>query len=189
MHCSWWSSQYFVVERTSNTYTSDSCFLFVGSKVALLTTFQSQLCGTKIDGKSETTAHEKLLWSPWNFTHCYSGRNKSAYRIKLLECHPDRNPGDLNAGDKTIAITNAYKILGNTESRAQYDRTGLRKSLLQQMLDLGIIKPHLTKYGLTVYGLTVPYKVRLPHHQINEMKRNISVAKYSNRQKIIFWTL
>ena len=49
---------------------------------------------------------------------------KKAYRKLALKFHPDRNPGDKQAEDKFKEASEAAKVLGNQEARAQYDRFG-----------------------------------------------------------------
>src|ERR671923_2643085 len=49
---------------------------------------------------------------------------KKAYRKLALKFHPDRNPGDKAAEDKFKEASEAAKVLGNPEARAQYDRFG-----------------------------------------------------------------
>ncbi|KAJ1504156.1 hypothetical protein HMI54_007294 [Coelomomyces lativittatus] len=47
---------------------------------------------------------------------------KKAYRVKALECHPDKNPNDPgNAQQKFILIHQAYEVLSDTQERAWYD--------------------------------------------------------------------
>ena len=46
---------------------------------------------------------------------------KSAYRRLSMELHPDRNPGDATAGNKFARIGQAFEVLGNPETRRQYD--------------------------------------------------------------------
>jgi len=49
---------------------------------------------------------------------------KKAYRKAALQYHPDRNPGDKVAEEKFKEATDAYRILSNGDSRAQYDQFG-----------------------------------------------------------------
>lgn len=49
---------------------------------------------------------------------------KSAYRKLAMEHHPDRCPGDPDAGDRFKAIKLAYEVLSDPESRERYDKTG-----------------------------------------------------------------
>lgn len=46
---------------------------------------------------------------------------RKAYRILAKAHHPDVNQNDPEASSKTHAITEAYKVLGNAESRKVYD--------------------------------------------------------------------
>lgn len=47
---------------------------------------------------------------------------KKAYYKLSLEHHPDKNQGCIVSSEKFRSITEAYEILGNVTSRAQYDR-------------------------------------------------------------------
>lgn len=47
---------------------------------------------------------------------------KKAYYQLSLEYHPDKNQGCLASSEKFRSITEAYEILGNVATRAQYDR-------------------------------------------------------------------
>lgn len=47
---------------------------------------------------------------------------KRAYYKLSLEYHPDKNQGCSVSPEKFRSITEAYEILGNVSSRAQYDR-------------------------------------------------------------------
>ncbi|KAK2952857.1 putative DnaJ domain containing protein [Blattamonas nauphoetae] len=49
---------------------------------------------------------------------------KKRYRELSMKLHPDKNRDDPNATDKYAEITNAYEILGNPDTRRQYDITG-----------------------------------------------------------------
>ncbi len=46
---------------------------------------------------------------------------KAAYRRLSMENHPDRNPGDEQAGGRFARIGQAYEVLGNPELRRRYD--------------------------------------------------------------------
>ena len=46
---------------------------------------------------------------------------KKAYRKKVLECHPDKNPNNPKANELFHQITTAYTILIDPESRKNYD--------------------------------------------------------------------
>jgi len=49
---------------------------------------------------------------------------KQAYRRLARQYHPDVNPGDAAAEQKFKAISEAYSVLSNPESRRKYDRFG-----------------------------------------------------------------
>lgn len=46
---------------------------------------------------------------------------KRAYRKLVFQYHPDRNPDKPEAAEKLKRIMEAYDVLSNEESRAQYD--------------------------------------------------------------------
>lgn len=48
---------------------------------------------------------------------------KKAYRKAALEWHPDKNPSP-QAEERFVRIGQAYEVLGNEDSRRQYDRYG-----------------------------------------------------------------
>jgi molecular chaperone DnaJ len=43
------------------------------------------------------------------------------YRKLARELHPDKNPGDQKAEDRFKEVSTAYDVIGNPESRSQYD--------------------------------------------------------------------
>ena len=47
---------------------------------------------------------------------------RRAFRSRILRVHPDRNPDDEAAADRARRVIEAYHVLGNPESRRQYDR-------------------------------------------------------------------
>ncbi|MCF8106260.1 MAG: DnaJ domain-containing protein [Desulfohalobiaceae bacterium] len=48
---------------------------------------------------------------------------KKAFRRKSLRSHPDHNPDDPGAADRFREVHQAYKILGNSSKRAEYDQS------------------------------------------------------------------
>jgi curved DNA-binding protein len=49
---------------------------------------------------------------------------KKAYRKLAVKFHPDKNPGNKEAGEKFKKISEAYAVLSNQEKRKQYDNFG-----------------------------------------------------------------
>ena len=49
---------------------------------------------------------------------------KKAYRRLAKKYHPDLNPGDKEAEERFKEINEAYQVLSNPETRAQYDQFG-----------------------------------------------------------------
>ena len=47
---------------------------------------------------------------------------KKAFRKKLFEFHPDRNPDDFDANKRTIEIIKAYEMLTNEEAQNAFDK-------------------------------------------------------------------
>ena len=46
---------------------------------------------------------------------------KRAYRHLAKKYHPDKNPGDEKAAKRFVRIAAAYEVLGDEESRKEYD--------------------------------------------------------------------
>ena len=49
---------------------------------------------------------------------------KKAYRRLAVKYHPDKNPGNAEAGEKFKEIARAYEVLSDSEKRARYDQMG-----------------------------------------------------------------
>ena len=49
---------------------------------------------------------------------------KKAYRKLALKYHPDKNPGDKEAGEKFKEAAEAYDVLSDADKRAKYDQFG-----------------------------------------------------------------
>jgi hypothetical protein len=50
-----------------------------------------------------------------------SGVLRHAFHARLLSIHPDRNPGDLLAAERTRNVIEAYKVLSTPARRREYD--------------------------------------------------------------------
>jgi len=57
-------------------------------------------------------------------TNATASELKKAYYKKARTCHPDKNPDDPQAAEKFQQLGNAYNILSNEQSRANYDKNG-----------------------------------------------------------------
>ncbi|KAL8588520.1 hypothetical protein ACOMHN_043869 [Nucella lapillus] len=44
------------------------------------------------------------------------------YRARVLDCHPDKNPGDARAAERFSRLTKAKEALTDPESRSKYDK-------------------------------------------------------------------
>jgi molecular chaperone DnaJ len=49
---------------------------------------------------------------------------KKAYRKLAMKYHPDKNPGDKASEEKFKEVSEAYEVLADPKSKAQYDRFG-----------------------------------------------------------------
>ena len=50
---------------------------------------------------------------------------RAAYRSLIQRHHPDRNPGDAQAAQQAVLVTQAYELLANPQRRAAYDAQSL----------------------------------------------------------------
>ncbi len=50
------------------------------------------------------------------------GEIKRAFRKGAFQWHPDRNPGDVGAEERFKQINEAYRVLGDEQTRGLYDR-------------------------------------------------------------------
>ena len=62
---------------------------------------------------------------------------KQAYRKLARKHHPDVNPGDSAAEGRFKEVTEAYEVLGNTDTRRKYDELGANWRLYDQMPSSG----------------------------------------------------
>ncbi|GAB4841043.1 hypothetical protein Ancab_021789 [Ancistrocladus abbreviatus] len=60
---------------------------------------------------------------------------RGAYKLKALETHPDKNPGDPNADLKFQKIKSSYEVLINVESRVLFDDCLRRERIKRQQFE------------------------------------------------------
>jgi curved DNA-binding protein CbpA len=65
------------------------------------------------------SSHYQTLDVPETAT---ASKIRAAYRKLALKLHPDRNPGDKDAGSRLKEISAAYSVLSDERQRERYDR-------------------------------------------------------------------
>jgi DnaJ-class molecular chaperone len=71
---------------------------------------------------NENTEYYKVLGIEREAT----GREvRKAFRKLSVQYHPDKNPGDEEAADKYMQITEAYEVLSDSNKRQIYDNYGI----------------------------------------------------------------
>jgi len=71
--------------------------------------------------------HYDLLGVP---RHASEGDIRKAFRRLVLDCHPDRHPGDATAEERFKRISLAYSVLSDRAQRREYDLTLLEREAL-----------------------------------------------------------
>ena len=54
---------------------------------------------------------------------CTDAQIRAAYRVLAKQCHPDLNPGSIDAMERTQTINSAYETLSDAARRDAYDRS------------------------------------------------------------------
>ena len=75
----------------------------------------------KSNGGSAACTPYELLNVPRDATQ---GQIRKAFLMLARKVHPDKNPGNKNAGENFAALERAYAILKDPDKRKLYDRTG-----------------------------------------------------------------
>jgi molecular chaperone DnaJ len=70
---------------------------------------------------------------------------KKAYRKLVFEYHPDRNPGSTDSEAKIREINAAYEIIGDPESRRNYDRLNWGDVVAEDVVDVAVILEEMEK--------------------------------------------
>src|SRR5512137_1712183 len=60
---------------------------------------------------------------------------KAAYKSLMQRHHPDRNPGDAKAADRSVAVAQAYEVLSDTARRAAYDLELKQRALVSPVVE------------------------------------------------------
>ena len=70
---------------------------------------------------------------------------KKAYRKLVFEHHPDRNPDNREAEAKIREINAAYEVIGDPESRRNYDRLNWGDVVAEDVVDVALILDEMEK--------------------------------------------
>lgn len=81
--------------------------------------------GDRSGGDSESIVLDTLYYDTLNVSPSATpGQIKKAYHKAALASHPDKNPGDAAAHERFQAVSHAYQILSQADTRARYDMKG-----------------------------------------------------------------
>src|SRR5574342_821007 len=70
---------------------------------------------------------------------------KKAYRKLVFEHHPDRNPHSKEAEAKIREINAAYEVIGDPETRRNYDRLYWGEVVAEDVVDVSVILDEMEK--------------------------------------------
>jgi molecular chaperone DnaJ len=70
---------------------------------------------------------------------------KKAYRKLVFEHHPDRNPNNKDAEEKIREINAAYEVIGDAESRRNYDRLNWGEEFAPDVVDVAVLLEEMEK--------------------------------------------
>jgi molecular chaperone DnaJ len=70
---------------------------------------------------------------------------KKAYRKLVFEHHPDRNPNNKEAEEKIREINAAYEVIGDAESRRNYDRLNWGEEFAPDVVDVAVLLEEMEK--------------------------------------------
>ncbi len=70
---------------------------------------------------------------------------KKAYRKLVFEHHPDRNPHSKEAEAKIREINAAYEVIGDPETRRNYDRLNWGDVVAENVVDVSVILDEMEK--------------------------------------------